>query len=89
MPKLRVHGFSLSVDGYGAGPDQNLDNPLGVGGLALHEWAFATRTFRQMFGNDGGTTGVDNDFAARGFANMTAGRAGGATSRPITPPCSC
>jgi dihydrofolate reductase len=72
MPKLRVHGFSISVDGYGAGPDQNLDNPLGVGGLALHEWAFATRTFRQMFGNDGGTTGVDNDFAARGFANIGA-----------------
>jgi hypothetical protein len=45
MPKLRVHGFSISVDGYGAGPDQNLDNPLGLGGLALHEWAFATRTF--------------------------------------------
>jgi dihydrofolate reductase len=72
MPKLRVHGFSISVDGYGAGPDQNLDNPLGVGGLALHEWAFATRTFRQMFGGDGGTTSIDDDFAARGFANIGA-----------------
>ena len=40
MPKLRVHGFSLSLDGYGAGPGQNLENPLGVGGIALHEWAF-------------------------------------------------
>jgi dihydrofolate reductase len=72
MPKLRVHGFSISVDGYGAGHDQNLDNPLGVGGLALHEWAFATRTFRQMFGGDGGTIGIDDDFAARGFANIGA-----------------
>jgi len=72
MPKLRVHGFSISVDGYGAGPDQSLDSPLGVGGLALHEWAFATRTFRQMFGGDDGTIGIDDDFAARGFANIGA-----------------
>jgi dihydrofolate reductase len=72
MPKLRVHGFTISVDGYGAGPNQDLDNPLGVGGLALHEWAFATRTFRQMFGSDGGTTGIDDDFAARGFSNIGA-----------------
>jgi dihydrofolate reductase len=71
-PKLRVNGFSISVDGYGAGPNQNLDNPLGVGGLALHEWAFATRTFRQMFRADGGTTGIDDDFAARGFKNIGA-----------------
>ena len=45
MPKLRVHCFAMSLDGYGAGPNQDLDNPLGVGGVALHEWAFATRTF--------------------------------------------
>src|SRR4051794_3254688 len=72
MPKLRVHGFSISIDGYGAGLNQSLDNPLGVGGMALHEWAFATRTFRQMFGKDGGTTGIDDDFAARGFQNVGA-----------------
>jgi dihydrofolate reductase len=72
MPKLRVHGFTISLDGYGAGPNQNLDNPLGVGGGALHEWAFATRTFRQMFGRDGGSTGTDDDFAARGFDNIGA-----------------
>ena len=72
MPKLRVHGFSISLDGYGAGPNQDVHNPLGVGGVALHEWAFATRTFRQMFGSDGGTTGIDDDFAARGFANVGA-----------------
>jgi dihydrofolate reductase len=72
MPKLRVHGFSISIDGYGAGPNQDLNNPLGVGGVALHDWAFATRTFRKMFGMDGGTTGIDDDFAARGFNNVGA-----------------
>ena len=72
MPKLRVHSFAISLDGYGAGPDQSLDNPLGAGGIALHEWVFATRTFRQMFGRDGGTTGIDDDFAARGFTNIGA-----------------
>jgi dihydrofolate reductase len=72
MAKLRVHGFSISLDGYGAGPGQDRDNPLGVGGVALHEWGHATRTFRQMFGQDGGTTGVDDDFAARGFADIGA-----------------
>jgi dihydrofolate reductase len=72
MRKLRVHCFSISLDGYGAGANQDLDNPLGVGGTALHEWAFATRTFRQMFRSDGGTTGVDDDFAARGFKNIGA-----------------
>jgi dihydrofolate reductase len=72
MAKLRVHTFAISLDGYGAGPNQDLHNPIGVGGGALHDWAFATRTFRQMFGTDGGTTGVDDDFAARGFANVGA-----------------
>src|SRR5262249_47081917 len=72
MPKLRVHAFSISLDGYGAGPNQSLDHPLGAGGMALHDWAFATRTFRQMFGSDGGSTGIEDDFAARGFANIGA-----------------
>ncbi len=72
MPKLRVHCFTISLDGYGAGPHQDQNNPLGVGGTALHEWAFATRTFQRMFGNDGGTTGIDEDFAARGFRNVGA-----------------
>jgi dihydrofolate reductase len=72
MSKLRVHCFTVSLDGYGAGPGQDLDNPLGVGGNALHEWAFATRTFRQMFGSDGGSTGIDDDFAARGSDNIGA-----------------
>ncbi|HCI13107.1 MAG: deaminase [Gallionellales bacterium GWA2_60_142] len=72
MPKLRVESFSISIDGFGAGPNQSLENPLGAGGLALHQWAFPTRTFQQMFGNAGGTTGIDNDFAARGFSNIGA-----------------
>ncbi len=72
MAKLRVHCFSVSLDGYGAGPDQSLENPLGVGGLSLHEWAIATRTFQKMSGKEGGTTGVDDDFVARGFAGIGA-----------------
>jgi dihydrofolate reductase len=72
MPRLRVESFTLSLDGYGAGPRQSLGDPLGVGGSALHQWAFATRTFRRMFGQDGGTTGIDDGFAARGFDNVGA-----------------
>jgi dihydrofolate reductase len=66
MPKLRVHNFSVSLDGYGAGPDQSLENPLGVGMGAMHEWLFQTRTGRRMIGADGGETGIDDEFAARG-----------------------
>ena len=72
MPKLRVHSFSISLDGYGAGPDQSLDDPLGVGGMALHEWFVPTRTFQQVHGKEGGTTGVDDAFAARVRANIGA-----------------
>src|SRR5450631_2005448 len=72
MSRLRVHSFTISLDGYGAGPNQDLSNPLGIGGVALHKWAFATRTFRQMFGGDGGATGVDDDFAAGGFTGIGA-----------------
>lgn len=72
MSRLRVHGFAISLDGYGAGPDQSLANPLGVGGEALHEWTVATRTFRKMFGQDGGSTGIDDAFVARGFDNIGA-----------------
>jgi dihydrofolate reductase len=71
--KLVVRCFSLSADGYGAGPNQDIDNPMGVGGMALHAWVFPTRTFQRMlFGKDGGTTGPDDDFAARGFENIGA-----------------
>lgn len=72
MARLRVHAFSVSLDGYGAGPDQDLANPMGVGAMALHQWAFGTRTLRTMFGQAGGGTGVDDGFAARGFDNIGA-----------------
>lgn len=72
MSKLRVACFSLSLDGFGAGPNQSVDNPLGEGGEALHEWFVPTRTFQRVHGKEGGTTGVDDDFAARQFENIGA-----------------
>ena len=73
MSLLRVESFTLSLDGFGAGPAQDLAHPLGVGGSALHGWAMPTRTFQQhLFGNDGGETGLDDEFAARGFAHVGA-----------------
>jgi dihydrofolate reductase len=80
MSRLRVNAFGISVDGYGAGPNQDLANPMGVGGMALHRWVFGTKTFQKMAGEfagsliDGepGREGVDDDFAARGFFNLGA-----------------
>lgn len=72
MSRLRVNSFSISIDGYGAGPNQSLENPLGVGGEALHEWIVTTKAFQQMYGNEGGTTGEDDEFVARGFRNIGA-----------------
>jgi dihydrofolate reductase len=72
MSKLRVASFTVSLDGYGAGPDQSRENPLGVGGEALHDWLVGTRMFHKMSGKDGGTTGVDDDFGVRGMANLGA-----------------
>ena len=73
MQKLRVASFSISVDGFGAGPDQDLEHPLGIGGEELHKWFFPTKTFQQnVLGKSGGTTGVDNDFAVKGFQNIGA-----------------
>jgi len=73
MTRVRVEGFTISLDGYGAGPNQDIDNPLGIGGRDLHQWLFPTSTFQQaLFGKDGGTTGVDDEFAARGFRNVGA-----------------
>jgi dihydrofolate reductase len=69
---LRVKSFSISLDGYGAGPDQDLDHPLGVGGEAMFDWVFATRTWQRMHGSGTGETGVDDDFAAQGFENVGA-----------------
>lgn len=72
MTRLRVEGFTVSIDGFSAGPSQNLENPLGAGGLELFEWFFPTQTFQRMHGNGSGTTGIDEDFAARGFRNIGA-----------------
>jgi dihydrofolate reductase len=65
MTRVRVHNFSISLDGYGAGPFQTREEPLGVGGEELHDWFIPTRAFQSMSGKTGGTTGVDNDFASR------------------------
>jgi dihydrofolate reductase len=70
MTRLRVLGLTISLDGYGAGPSQSVENPLGVGGEALHDWLVSSRTFRQLYGKEGGETGPDNDFAAWGFENI-------------------
>jgi dihydrofolate reductase len=73
MARVRVEGFTISLDGYGAGPNQSLQQPLGEGGSELHQWLLPTRTFqRALLGQDEGTTGVDDTFAARGFQNVGA-----------------
>lgn len=72
MPHLRVHCFAISLDGYGAGPSQSRENPLGIGGESLHEWMFPTRTFKQLSGKKEGTTGTDDQFVARGFEGIGA-----------------
>lgn len=73
MGLVLVSGFTISLDGFGAGPDQSLENPLGLGGTELHKWLVPTKTFQQLhFGSEEGTTGVDETFAARGFENVGA-----------------
>jgi len=72
MPKLRVHNFAISIDGYAAGPGQDIDNPLGVGGLSLHEWVFETRAWHQRQGADGGNEGLDDKFLEEADAGIGA-----------------
>ena len=72
MSRVRVCGIGVSIDGFAAGPDQDLAHPLGVGGEALFGWAFPTRTFTRMHGKGDGTTGIDDAFAARGFEGIGA-----------------
>jgi dihydrofolate reductase len=77
LGKVRVAGFSVSLDGYGAGPEQSLENPLGKRGPELHQWLFGTRTFQSMFGGGGGSEGIDEDYARRsmeGFGAFILGR---------------
>jgi dihydrofolate reductase len=72
MAKLVVRSFAVSMDGYSAGHSQDLQNPLGVGGFNLMEWFMATRFWREMQGQEGGETGIDNDVAKTGFENLGA-----------------
>jgi len=72
LSRLLAHTFSVSIDGFGAGPRQDLEHPLGVGGPELVDWVFHTRTFQRMHGDGEGETGVDDDVSARGFDNMGA-----------------
>jgi dihydrofolate reductase len=72
MSKVKVTAFSVSLDGYGAGPDQSKENPLGKRGEELHEWIFPTKMFQKLYGKGEGTEGVDNDFASNSFDNIGA-----------------
>jgi dihydrofolate reductase len=72
MSRLLVSGFTISLDGYGAGPHQSMSDPLGVGGQSLHDWLVSTRTFKRMNGGEGGDTGIDEDFAAKSMTGMGA-----------------
>jgi dihydrofolate reductase len=72
MSKVRVAAFSTSLDGFGAGPRQDLNNPLGIRGLELHSWFLSTESFKKMHGQSGGKQGVDNDFALQSFENVGA-----------------
>ena len=77
MTKVKVAGFGVSFDGFGAGPDQSLEHPLGLQGEDVFQWFFPTRTFRQMIGQEGGDTGLDDWFARRameGFGAFILGR---------------
>lgn len=77
MGKVRVAGFAVSLDGFGAGPEQSLENPMGTRGTELHQWFFGTKTFQSMFGNGGGSEGIDEDYARgsmEGFGAFILGR---------------
>jgi dihydrofolate reductase len=86
MSRLRVESFSLSLDGYGAGPNQDLENGLGLNGPTIMQWFFPTLTFNKMIGNPGGTTGIDNQFASRGFEGIGANIMGRNMFGPIRGP---
>jgi dihydrofolate reductase len=72
MSQVRVAAFSISLDGFGAGPRQDLNNPLGVRGFELHAWFLNTEAFKKIHGQSGGTQGIDNDFAVQSFDNIGA-----------------
>lgn len=72
MGIVRVAGFAVSLDGFGAGTDQSLQHPLGMRGATLHQWMYKTTVFKKMFGQTGGSSGVDNDFAEKAMDNVGA-----------------
>jgi dihydrofolate reductase len=72
MSKVKVIGFSVSLDGFGAGPNQSIDNPLGIRGREVHNWMFPTKAFQQMIGKDGGTEGIENALIENSFENVGA-----------------
>ena len=72
MSKVRVQSFAVSIDGFGAGASQDLQNPLGINGPELMDWFFHTRIWQEMHGEKGGETGIDNDIAAQGFSGIGA-----------------
>lgn len=72
MSNVRVAGLSVSIDGFGAGTEQSLDHPLGKRGPELFQWLFPTRTFRTMIGEEGGSTGPDDDYARRSMDGVGA-----------------
>jgi dihydrofolate reductase len=87
MSRLKVQSFSISLDGFGAGPNQSLQNPMGEGAGGLHQWFRGTRTFQRMLGDASkGTDGPDEDFAARGFENVGAWILGRTMFGPVRGP---
>jgi len=86
MQKLVVRGYALSIDGFSSAPGQSLENPFGKNGLALMDWFFQTRTCRKMFGQEGGSTGIDDDFMAKAFDNIGANILGSNMFGPVRGP---
>ena len=84
--KLVVRGFALSLDGFSSASGQSLESPFGNGGLVIMEWAFQTRTMKTMFGQEGGSTGIDDSFLAKGFDNIGANILGRNMFGPVRGP---
>lgn len=86
VQKLVVRGFALSLDGFSSASGQSLQNPFGNGGLAIMDWAFQTRTMKTMFGQEGGSTGIDDSFLSKGFDNIGANILGRNMFGPVRGP---
>ena len=86
MQKLVVRSYALSIDGFSSAPGQSLESPFGTGGLAIMDWAFQTRTIRGMFGHEGGSTGIDDDFMAKATENIGANILGRNMFGPVRGP---